>query len=285
MLRLFDYWKTAPHNFAGLEKTDYDSARFVVIPVPFDATSSYRSGARFGPSAIIDASRNMELFDVELGEIYKSGIFTLDELEPVHGSVDKTLERIEFVVSKVLADKKIPVTIGGDHSVTIGALRPFKDISVLQLDAHADLRDSYEDCRNSHACVMRRALERSEIVQVGIRSFDKEEWDLVQEKELKCFTRENIDLDKIVDSVKGKDLYVTIDMDVLDPSVMPGTGTPEPDGLSYSELVGILDKVSKETNIVGFDCVEVMPLPGSVVSEFTAAKLIYKMIGLVAREK
>ncbi len=281
---MFDYWKTAPYNFAGIENSEYESARFVVIPVPYDATSSYRSGARFGPSAIIDASRNMELFDPKLGEIYKKGIYTLDEIEPVHGSVDKTLERVEFVVSKVLEDDKIPVTIGGEHSITIGALRPFKDISVLQLDAHADLRDSYEDCRNSHACVMRRALERFDIVQAGIRSFDKEEWDLVQEKGLKCFTRDNIDIERIVGSVKGKDLYVTIDVDVLDPSVMPGTGTPEPDGLSYSELVNILDAVTKEANVVGFDCVEVLPLPGSVVSEFTAAKLIYKMMGFVGRK-
>ena len=279
---MFDYWKMPPYNFLGLEENDYDSAKFVVVPVPYDSTSSWKTGCRDGPSSIINASKQVELFDLDLGEIYKNGVCTLDEIEPVRGDVDKTIERVRFVVSKILKDKKIPALLGGEHSISIGAFNALENVTVLQLDAHADLRDEYEGCRNSHACVMRRAFEKHEIIQVGIRSLDKEEFEFIEKNKIKCFFREDTNAEKIADAVKNKDVYVTIDIDVLDPSVAPGVGTPQPDGLSYSELINILKKITATSNVVGFDLVEVLPLQNNWITEFTAASIIYKLMGLIS---
>ncbi|MCD6230201.1 MAG: agmatinase family protein [Candidatus Diapherotrites archaeon] len=317
---MFDYWKLPPYNFAGLEShCDFESSRFVVVPVPFDSTVSYGSGCREGPHAVISASRHMELFDRDFGEPYLHGICTLDELEPARGDPKETIDRVCFVAKKIVEARKIPVFLGGEHSITVGVLNAFKEISdnvnvlkkavsatsskerdkgllVVQFDAHADLRDEFDGTKYSHACVMKRAHETFDTLQIGLRSVSKEESGFMEKNKFDCFFAQDLNSDKdsgkttiakkIEKLVQGREVYISVDMDVFDPSVAPGVGTPEPNGLAYRQVLDLVSLiVSASSKTVGFDCVETSPIPGSTVTEYTAAKLVYSMMGFLSAKR
>ena len=267
----------------------WDESRFVVVPAPFDATASYGAGARFGPERILEASEQLELFDEELlTEPWKAGIFTEEPLDlPV--VPEKVQDVIRGAVGKVLSLEKTPILLGGDHSVTIGAVQAvhnrFGSIDIIYLDAHADLRDEYQGTGLSHACVTRRIWKFGKVIQAGIRSLSREEWQFLEgEGRRPVFAREIVDdldeaIERILAMLSGRPVYVTIDLDCLDPSVMPATGTPEPGGLEWHQLTRILRAVAGNAEIVGFDVVELAPVPGLHHPDFTAARLVYKMIG------
>jgi agmatinase len=275
-----------PYVFMGYQYP-FEDAQAAVIQVPYDSTTSYRSGTRNGPHAIISASRQLETYDLELGvETFdKIGIHTLDEIEPDVDSPKSMISRVEELVSEVITKKKFPVMLGGEHSISTGAVRALKkkysDLSVLQIDAHADLRDEFENSMYSHACVMRRIREEvDKVVQVGIRSITKDEMEFIHSEKIEKSIQFGayIDRGKVLKNL-SKNVYVSIDLDGFDPSFCPGVGTPEPGGLNWEEVIRLLHSVCEHKNVVGFDIVELAPIPGSNQSEFLAAKLAYKMLG------
>jgi len=264
--------------------TDLETSKVVIVPVPYDGTSTWLKGADKGPQALLEASANMEVYDVETdSEVHKVGIHTMPsvtENSTPEAMVDAVYERIKDLLKK----KKFPVLIGGEHSVSIGAIKAiaetFNDITILQFDAHADLRQVYEGSKNNHACVMARAKEVAPIVQVGIRSMSVEEREDIQPD--RVFYAFNIHEHKTwmyeLLSKLSRNVYITIDLDVLDPSIMPSTGTPEPGGLLWYQLLDILKVVSEQVNIVGFDVVELRPLKENKSPDFLASKLIYTLL-------
>jgi agmatinase len=283
-----------PYNFAAIPKqyTSYDAAKAVVLPVPLESTVTYRPGTRCAPEAIIMASSHMELYDEELGvTVCTIGIHTAPELA-LSSNSEKSIDIIRDAVKKYLDEDKLVSVVGGEHTVTIGAVRAmlerYPDLSVLHLDAHADLRDSYSGTPFSHACVARRLAEMCPVVQVGIRSLSEEEAPFTDKENVTTlFARDlfaGMDAYSIAEKL-SPNVYVTIDMDVFDPSVVPGVGTPEPGGLDWSQVNAILKAVCENRRVCGFDLVELCPIPGSVVSEYTSARLIYRMIGLIAQSR
>ena len=281
-----------PYNFPGIESelSSFGRARVVVLLVPYDSTTCYKGGSRNGPHAIITASRQMELYDEELGyEPAGIGIHTLDELEPSMNSPEETVERIEDAVSEIIENRKFPLVLGGEHSISLGAVRAlakkYRGMSVLQLDAHSDLRDEFEGTKFGHTSVMRRIGELCDTVQAGIRSMSREEADYAKKKKLKLFhIKDSLKPKFIVSSLK-KDVYVTIDLDVFDPSEVPAVGTPEPGGLHWHEVLSILKEVAASRNVVGFDVVELCPLEGNSSSDFLAARLAYKFLGYIFKPR
>jgi agmatinase len=282
-----------PPNFGGLDEpfSALDTASAVILPVPYDFTVTYQPGTRWGPRAIITASQNMEVWDDELGPTYRKGIHTLPDVEPTARGPEAMCERVEHAVGWILDRKKLPVMLGGEHSLSGGAVRAaaarFEKLSVLQIDAHADMRDTYLDSPYSHAAVMRRIRERVPAASVGIRSYSEEEaaylrahpvpmWSTRQFRALKG------DWSPILEALTDN-VYVTFDLDGLDPSILPATGTPEPGGLDWFEAVDLLKAVAGRARIVGMDIVELAPIPGQVASDFLAARLTYRMIGLATR--
>jgi len=284
-------WPTGlPENFGGLEPefASLDRARAVILPAPYDFSTTYQGGTRWGPRALLAASRNMELWDDELGAIHKHGIHTLPELEPTALGPEAMAARVEEAVAWILERGKLPVMLGGEHSLTAGAVRAaakrHSKLSVLQLDAHADMRDTYLDSRFSHACVMRRVREQVPATSVGIRSLSEEEAQHLKQHpapiwSVRQFRALNGNWDPILKTLTDE-VFVTFDLDALDPGILPGTGTPEPGGLDWYEAVDLLAAVARRARIVGFDVVELAPLPGQVASDFLAARLTYRMIGL-----
>jgi agmatinase len=277
---------TKQTNFGDLppEYSSLDKAKIVIVPVPYDATSTWLKGADKGPAAIIEASANMELYDIETGsEVYKVGIHT-DQPVVVDSGPQELADAVARRVGEHLAKNKFTVVIGGEHSVSIGAIRAHsrsKDIvTVLQLDAHSDLRDEYHGSKYNHACVMARVKEMFPAVQVGIRSMDASEKQYIDSRNV--FFAEDIHkssrwMDKVVSRL-SEQVYITIDLDVFDPSIMPSTGTPEPGGLLWYDVLEFLKKVSEAKNIVGFDVVELCPNNVNKAPDFLAAKLIYKLL-------
>jgi agmatinase len=282
-------------NFGGLDSkyTSFDNAMFVVVPVPYDLTSTYQPGSRKGPSAILDASSFMELYDEELQkETYLLGIHTLNPLESDARGPRKMLGPIRQIISDVIKYKKIPVLLGGEHSITLGAVQALKmkyrGLSVLQLDAHADMRDDYQGSTYSHATVGRRIWEVCPLVQAGVRSMSAQEASFMEKNKVKSFSADFVlngkkSLEKICESIKG-DVYITIDLDVLDPSLMPSTGTPEPGGITWKNLLDLLRRASESCRIRGFDVVELSPIPGLIAPDFLAAKLVYRMMGYISEK-
>lgn len=276
-----------PYNFCGSFDMTFEKAKVVVLPVPYDSTTSYRGGARDGPHAIISASRNMELHDLELGcDISGAGIYTLDELEPSMASPEKTIERVENAFGLLLEKNKFPVMFGGEHSLTLGAaralLKKHPKLSVLQIDAHADLRDGYEDSKFNHACVMRRVRELCNAVSVGVRSISEEEAEFVRKARPRIFYGRSFDAREVLKGL-GNEVYITLDLDALDPSIMPSVGTPEPGGLLFEEVAALVREVGERRRVVGFDIMELAPIPGMVAPDFLAAKMAYKMVGYALR--
>ncbi len=276
-------------SFPPAKFTDFKTAKVVVLPAPYDSTVDGRVGAREGPNAIIDASHFLEQYDHELGcYIHDIGIHTLPELAPSMKGPKETVERVYNVTKELLDKDKFVVMLGGEHSLTTGTVRAhserFDNLSVLQLDAHADLRDEYEDTKFNHACVMRRVHEYCPIVQVGIRSMGEDDQVYIKRKELRPFYAKEKPLsqaeEKAIVAELSDDVYITIDLDVFDPSIMSAVGTPEPGGMGWYEVLRLLKRVAKEKRIVGFDVMELAPREGPYACTLLAAKLTYKLIGL-----
>ncbi len=276
-------------NYGGIDShSSLADAKFVVVPVPYDLTSTYQSGSRRGPDAILDASANMELYDEELRkETYLAGIHTLVPLAADARGPGEMVASVREQITRVLVHGKIPVMLGGEHSISLGAVQAMQEkypaLSVLQLDAHADLRDSYQGSPYSHAAVARRIAEICPLVQVGIRSMSVEEAVFMAAGTVRTLTVDTIRADKgwqekVLEYLSG-DVYVTIDLDVFDPAIMPSTGTPEPDGLAWRDVLSLLRQLSRRRRIRGFDVVELAPVPGLVAPDFLAAKLVYRLMG------
>lgn len=272
-------------NFGGHEVVyGYDESKIIVLPVPYDETSTWMRGADNGPDAILEASVNLEFFDTETWtEAHLHGIHTLPPLTE-KGSPEKLTDAVYNCVGSLLSEGKFPVVIGGNHTVPIGAYRAyaekFPELTILQLDAHADLRMEYEGSPLNHACAMARAREYAPIVQVGIRSMSADELAYADRNRMFFASDlyENKELWSKAASILSHNVYLTIDLDVFDPSLMPSTGTPEPGGPSYFEILHFIREVAGTHNIVGFDVVELCPSAANKAPDFVAAKLIYQVL-------
>ena len=263
---------------------DPSKAKVVIIPVPYDVTSSWVKGADKGPEAIIEASATVENYDIESNsEPYKVGIFT-DEPVTENRTPEKMVAAVEKISTGHLSAGRFPIVLGGEHSVSIGAIqaqaKKYDKLTILQLDAHGDLRNEYHGSKFNHACVMARAKELCPIVQVGIRSIDISEKKRIDNTRM-FFAEDIFGKSEWIDTVLSlltDNVYVTIDLDVFDTSIMPSTGTPEPGGLLWYEVLELLRLVFRKTNVTGLDVVEMCPNPTNKAPDFLAAKLIYKLI-------
>ena len=288
---------SSSNKFLALEGeiTSMESARYAIIPVPYERTVSYCGGTKDGPNAILEASSQVELFDEETKtETYKEGIATLEPIS-CEGSEEEVFNRIETFVAKYIENTKpFPFYIGGEHSISQALIAPYikkygKKLSVLHFDAHADLRKEYYGDERSHACALYPASREVKVVQVGIRSIGSEEKDNVNTGNVKTFLmHENLDqktLRKNVLKELGDLVYMTIDVDGFDPSVIPGTGTPQPGGFMWYDALDLFREVIKTKKIVAIDVVETAPIKGSPISEFNVAKLIYRLMGYLSSKK
>jgi len=280
-----------PGAFGGLpEAPAYEQARFAVLPLPYDGTATWQRGTAAGPAAILAASPALEYHDIETGlEPHRAGIVTMAPVVPAD-SPEATVARIRDRAMALLDDGKTVVGLGGEHSVTIGLVQAhaekYPGLTVLQLDAHTDTRDTYEGSACNHACVMARVAERCDYLQVGIRSLDASE--LPRIRPGRTFFAHDHDERAVCEAI-GRELrspvYVTVDLDVLDPSEMPATGTPEPGGLRYREVTRVLNEVFRRHQVVGFDVVELMPLPDLRAPDFLAARLVWQMMAYLLRSE
>jgi len=283
----YDYIE--PLAFGGTlpQTASFEHARAVILPVPLESTTSYVPGTRNGPREILVASTHLELWDEETStDIHPIGIYTLPEMELPFDDMKDIMAEIRRVTAAILEHDKFPIVLGGEHSITgaivaaVAAKHP--DVTVLQIDAHADLRDTYMGTPFNHACAMRRVVEHARLTQVGIRSMSTEEAQAAPELPTTIFYDVHMRRDpnwiaKVVESL-GKTVYITIDVDGMDPAIMPATGTPEPGGLSWYELLSLLRTVISARNVVGCDIVELSPLPGVAAPNFLCAKLLYKIL-------
>jgi len=283
-------------TFLGLppEECTYGASRVVIVRAPYDGTSSYGAGARNGPAAVMAASTQVELHDLELGrEPCAVGVHALPSLLPSAVGPEDMIARVEEACAGPIADGKRVFLVGGEHSVTLGAARAAAArhgaLSFLQIDAHLDLRESYEGSRFSHACIARRLLELGSLVQVGVRTGCPEELEVVRERGLRPVWGHELGvipedewIARVLEQL-GPRVYVTFDIDGLDPSVIPATGTPVPGGLSWAQALRLLRAVGEAREVIGWDLCELAPIPGHHASDFAAALLAYKMIGYFAR--
>lgn len=272
-------------NFGGSEVVyDYSESGIIIVPVPYDRTSTWIRGADKGPDAIMEASVNLEFYDIETSsEVHLKGIHTIDPVME-DATPEKLVDAVYKKILSLIDDNKFPVIVGGNHTVSIGAVKAFSerydDITVLQLDAHSDLRDVYEGSLYNHACVMARAREYAPLVQVGIRSMAAEERKTAVMDRI-FFAHELYHDNGLYRKAIGKlseNVYITIDLDVFDPSLIPSTGTPEPGGPGYFEIMHFLREVTISRNVVGFDIVELCPSPSNKAPDFVAAKIIYQLL-------
>jgi agmatinase len=273
------------------EYSTYSRARAVILPVPYEETTSYLKGTALGPEAILKASYQIELFDEKLRrENFTIGIHTLPSLT-ISPFPQDFLRQLETQVSMHVDNAKVPVLLGGEHTITLGGVKALKKryphIGVVHIDAHADLRDSYEDNPYSHACVMRRVWEHAPVHQIGIRSLSLEEFQLIVSEKLNTVFSHQMYPESIEAFLEKlpEDIYLTVDMDGFDPAVVPGVGTPEPGGLTWPMADNLLDLISSRSNIRALDVVELRPIPGEVRSEVTAARLVYRLLGYIGRDQ
>lgn len=283
-----------PFNFGGLSKefSDYSSSRYVILPIPYEATTTYGKGTKNGPKAIIEASRNMELFDEELKkEFYLNGICTLEDLLIENILPHKMVNSVLIGAEEIIGDGKFLIALGGEHSISFPLFfahqKFYENLGVLQIDAHLDLRDIYDGTPFSHASVMRRIYDKCQnVVQVGIRSLSKEEGKFLESGyKGKIFWAKDCHsnpmwIKEVVNSLP-QNVYLTFDVDSLDPSIMPTTGTPEPGGLLYYETLELLREVCTKRKIVGADFTEFVPNPPLFAADFLMSKIIYKFIGYI----
>jgi len=280
-----DYFLDMPHQFA-----DYEQAKAVLLPVPYDRTTTFIKGADKAPQAIIDASDSIELYDIEEDiEIYTQGIHTatpvLENFSP-----EEMTQTVYKRVKTYLNDGKLVGLLGGEHSVSLGAIKAvaekYPDLTVLQLDAHADLRESYHNSPYNHACVMRRAQEIARLVQVGIRNVCQEEKQFIVPENIFYAHKIRYNdawMQNAIDRM-SENVYLTIDLDVFDPSILPATGTPLPGGMTWWQVIDFISMVNLQRNIVAFDVVELCPNPADKSSDVLAAVLIYKIITKVLKK-
>ncbi|MDN3595455.1 agmatinase [Zunongwangia endophytica] len=271
-------------NYAGIpdKYARIDEAKVVLIPVPYDGTSTWQKGADKGPDAFLEASENMELYDIETrSEVYKKGIYLAPAVSE-DASPEKMVEAVYKTTKNYIAQDKFVTLFGGEHSISIGSIKAFNesfaDLTVVQLDAHADLRAEYEGSKNNHACAMHEASKNTNLVQVGIRSMDISETDHMDENQV--YFGHDLHEDWMDDAIgqMTPNVFITIDLDAFDPSILPSTGTPEPGGLFWYETLEFLKLMFKKKNVVGFDIVELCPNKNEKSSDFLAAKLYYKML-------
>ncbi len=287
MKKKYDLW---PFNFGAVKLQNFEDSKVIIIPVPYEGTVSYGSGTGSGPYAIINASRYLdEMHDPgennQMVDFKGTDVFTLDEVEVNRNSAKEALDSVQQVVAEeVVKHDKIPLVLGGEHSITLGAVkavkRKYKDVSVLHFDAHTDCLNTLEGTRYSHACVMRRIRDlKIKVVSIGIRNVNLEAEEYFKKNRVKnVFNAPDVPpIDTIVKGL-SKNVYLTFDLDCLDPSIMPSVGTPEPGGLGWYEVLNTIEKVSQKVNIVGADVMELMPIDGLEAPNFLAAKLSYFII-------
>ncbi len=276
-------------NFLDLENQNPKKSKIWILPVPFELTVSNIGGTKEGPKAIIEASKNVELFDEDLKkDISKVGIFTLPFLSLTKNSPKEAVFQVKKATEKILKNKKFPVILGGEHTLTLGvalAMKKFfqNNFSILQFDAHSDLRDKFEGTKYHHATFARRIVDdlKIKICQIGVRAISKEEFQFLKKTDkVKVFFKRNYDKKEILRFLSKK-VYLTIDLDVFDPSIMPAVGTPEPEGLFFEEVLEIIKKIAKKKEILGFDVVELSPISGFFAPNYLAAKLISKILTIV----
>lgn len=294
-MKMNTYTLAPPDNFGALPEAHsrYDTARAVIFPVPLERTTTYMTGTRHGPAAILAASRNMETYDEELGcEPYEQfGIATLPPVDTQDGTLEKVLAELHTTELALLSDGKFPVVLGGEHSLTAplvaAAAKKFPNLTVLQIDAHADLRMAYQGNPASHASVMRRVVEICPAVQVGIRSLSVEEAEAIPKLRTRIYWAKDIVptppeswIPRVVADL-SEHVYLTVDLDGFDPAYVPATGTPEPGGFNWYQVASLVREVAARKKIVAMDVVELLPQPGDHASDFLAAKLIYKTLGYI----
>jgi agmatinase len=282
-----DYSHIESRTFGGVPDAPFDQARVVLLPIPLDRTTSYVPGTRYGPREILDASAQTEMWDEELGvDLSGIGVVTLPEMELPFEDQRRSVAEIERVARNIVTRDKFLIALGGEHSLTPPVVKVMAEqhpgLSVLQIDAHADLREHYLGSPYSHACAMRRTLEYARCTQVGIRSISEAEARALPDLPTTVFYDVSMRgdpqwLDRVVDTLTEK-VYVTIDCDGLDPSIMPAVGTPEPGGLCWHELLALLRRTFERRRVVGCDVVELCPIPGMVAPNLLAARLLYKVI-------
>mgnify|MGYP001373289003 CR=1 FL=1 len=273
--------------------SNFKKSKVVIVQVPYERTTTYIKGTKTGPAAIIEASGNMELFDDELNqEVYKIGIHTVEIPGIADADPEDMVKKVHDATDDLLKLSKFPVILGGEHSVSVGAVgamkKSYSDVSVLHLDAHYDLRDEYLGSKYNHACAARRISEICPLVQAGLRSLSKEEKDFLNTKANGTIKTVNVyDIlekplwkDYVINGL-SENVYITIDLDVFDPSLMPAVGTPEPGGIGWYELIDLLKETAKDKKIVGFDVVELCPIENHIMSNFLAAKLVYRLLGYI----
>ncbi len=284
-------------SFLGLPEyaRPVEEARAVLVAAPYDGTTTFKAGTREGPRAILWASRELECYEEDTEtEPYRHGIATLGELNVTAASPQEMVKRVRRVGEALFKAGKIPVLLGGEHLLSLGMIQAaaaaFNPLTVLHLDAHPDLRDSYQDTAYSNACVMHHVLDLADLVQVGLRSMTRQEHRLIRERGIPAFFAEEVVrggdavVTRIVEGL-GPNVYVSIDLDVLDPSVMPAVGTPEPGGLGWYDLLALLRAVTARCRVVGFDVMELCPIPGMVAPDFLAARLVHKILAYIFLDK
>lgn len=274
------------NNYAGIpnEYAKLETAKVIIIPVPYDGTSTWQKGSNKGPQAFLEASENMELYDIETeSEVYKEGIYLTDPVLE-SSSPEAMVEAVYQATKSNITKNKFVTLIGGEHSISIGSIRAFNesfhDLTVVQLDAHADLRKEYEGSTCNHACAMHEASKEANLIQVGIRSMDATELKWMNKE--KTFFAYDMQQEEYwagaAIELMTENVFITIDLDAFDPSILPSTGTPEPGGLLWYETLDFLKRIFQEKNVVGFDIVELCPNENEKASDFLAAKLYYKML-------
>ena len=273
-------------NYAGIadEFAQLETAKVVLIPVPYDGTSTWGKGADKGPDAFLEASENMELCDIETAsEVYQQGVYLADAITE-DASPEAMVNAVHKSTKEFIKRNKFVTLFGGEHSISIGSIRAFNEcfdnLTVLHIDAHADLRETYNGSAYNHACAVNEASQTTNLVQVGIRSMDAIEKTFMEEEKT-FFAHDMVNddywMDKVLEAMTDT-VFITFDLDALDPSILPATGTPEPGGLLWYETMEFLKQVFEEKNVVGFDIVELCPNPADKSSDFVAAKLYYKML-------
>jgi len=284
-------------QFLGSEAINsYQDARVVILPIPYEATTTYRKGCENGPQAILDASWQLEAYDEELAHqaCHEVGIYTLEPIADTRINprldAEEMLSQTSSKVKELLIDGKYIIALGGEHAITTGLVKAYQEFyqesfTVVQIDAHGDMRFEYEGSKHNHACVMRRVVELGlPTLPVAIRSICQEEANLIKEKQIPVIWDRHIDSDpdwieKAIAQIKTQKVFLTIDVDGIDPSLIPGVGTPEPGGLTWNMTLRFLKRLYEKFEVIGCDVMELAPIADSVVSEFTTAKLVYKLIG------
>lgn len=266
------------------EEVSFEASKYVILPIPLDITTSYLKGTKFGPRSIIEASRSLENYDLELDYEVKDKIFTLNELN-LSGDIRNVIEIINLSVSDILSAGKIPILIGGEHTATYGASLSFDDnVEFIIFDAHADFKTDYLGLIINHASNSRLVNLRHNVSLIGVRSLNLEEKGEINKRGINIIYRNDMydpsSIDKLLKKINGKNVYVSVDMDVFDPAIAPGVGTPQPDGIQYKEFLDYIKKIMNVSDLVGMDFMETRPLGADNITEILAAKLIVDMVSL-----